>query len=54
MKRRAIRIIPFLLVSAYAAPAFAAVGTTVLGSGRWLLWLMLLMAGWVAEHRRAR
>lgn len=51
MKRRAIRIIPLLLVSAYAMPAFAAVGPTT-GAGHWILWLMLLLAGWIAEHRQ--
>lgn len=54
MKRRAIRIIPLLLVSAYAVPAFAAVGPTVPGAGRWILWSLLLVGGWIAEYRRAR
>ena len=53
MKRRVIRIIPLLLVSAYAVPAFAAVGPTLAGSGRWILWLLLLVAGWIVEHRRS-
>ena len=54
MNRRVIRIIPLLLVSAYAMPAFAAVGPTMPGAGRWILWLMLLVAGWIAEHRQGR
>ncbi len=54
MNRRVIRIIPLLLVSAHAIPAFAAVGPTLPGSGRWFLWLLLLVAGWIAGHRRAK
>jgi len=53
MKRRAIRIIPLLLLLVYAMPAFAAVGTTAPGAARWILWLLLLVAGWIAEHRQA-
>lgn len=52
MNRRVIRIIPLLLVSAHSMPAFAAVGPTMPGAGRWILWSLLLLAGWIAGYRR--